>query len=425
MKLPQCWKNYMERITIKIKKHQSNSLLSSFPLIIYLICAMLLYRIEDKMLQNDITSDMDKDKFREFVKKHQGLLFPAFEVQRILRKKCLGKRFWKSYASRRVELTKGKYLTTSQLIELVNRGTLEKSLSELVLAGLAHGNSSSTLLNSIDVSRLAATKGTHNSRRRLSVGGAGAGNGVCDTAHVSRETSFRRDSKSSCGSDSNSEVGDHHNHQLLRDADVRRNSKDKGTSTISTSKVYPHQSVPMDESLLQYKDETFILTTHKTNKVTHSNSASVSPLTSPLTLNGTSNIVVTNNLSLGSVSRRNTVHTVHGSAVSDSSQPKSKDRRHTFSNAKDFSTDKIKAKKLAVSMNPSIIEENEENASSVKAAGVSNNEGDAADGKSKLFIHAPMQKVSSLYRIHTNSFRDNENHIANAAKRRKSFAIMK
>jgi hypothetical protein len=65
------------------------------------------------------------------VKKHQALLYPAFEIQKIIRKKCLGKRFWVNYSKRRIELSKGNYMTMKQINELINRNAIHHHLRHI------------------------------------------------------------------------------------------------------------------------------------------------------------------------------------------------------------------------------------------------------------------------------------------------------
>jgi len=61
--------------------------------------------------------EFDKDVFREFLRKHPTMLFPAFEIQKKIKKKCLGVGFWKRYTARRVELCNGTYMSVGQLID--------------------------------------------------------------------------------------------------------------------------------------------------------------------------------------------------------------------------------------------------------------------------------------------------------------------
>ncbi len=83
-------------------------------------CISLWYcRIHEKMMLSTIP--IDKDYFREFAKSHNALLFPAFELQRLLRKKCLGKTFWIECSKRRIELSNGHYLTVAQINDMINK----------------------------------------------------------------------------------------------------------------------------------------------------------------------------------------------------------------------------------------------------------------------------------------------------------------
>jgi hypothetical protein len=58
-------------------------------------------------------------KFVEFAKYHQNMLFPAFQLQLNLQTKVIGTKFWKKCSQRRIEISKGKFVTLVQLMELV------------------------------------------------------------------------------------------------------------------------------------------------------------------------------------------------------------------------------------------------------------------------------------------------------------------
>eukprot|EP01032_Pedospumella_encystans_P011241 gene11241-13081_t len=56
------------------------------------------------------------ETFRTFVKTHQALLFPAFQMQLALQRKFLGTAFWESNANRRMEICNGKYISVGNFI---------------------------------------------------------------------------------------------------------------------------------------------------------------------------------------------------------------------------------------------------------------------------------------------------------------------
>jgi len=56
------------------------------------------------------------DTFRAFVKTHQALLFPAFQMQLALQRKFLGTAFWEKNADRRMEICNGKYISVGAFI---------------------------------------------------------------------------------------------------------------------------------------------------------------------------------------------------------------------------------------------------------------------------------------------------------------------
>jgi hypothetical protein len=72
--------------------------------------------------------DIDKDVFREFTRRHPALLFPAFELQRVFRKHCLGEAFWKKLTQKRIDLSSGRFLSVGEIIEMLNREPLQRKL---------------------------------------------------------------------------------------------------------------------------------------------------------------------------------------------------------------------------------------------------------------------------------------------------------
>lgn len=59
------------------------------------------------------------DQFRVFVKTHQALLFPAFQMQSGLQRKILGSAFWERNANKRIKLSNGKYVSVGSFIMAV------------------------------------------------------------------------------------------------------------------------------------------------------------------------------------------------------------------------------------------------------------------------------------------------------------------
>lgn len=77
-----------------------------------------------KLYQKISASDAQKFgpfEFREFAKSHPALFFPAFEMQRKLQNKVLGKRFWKNHAQKRVARSGTEYVRVKDLIGLRTR----------------------------------------------------------------------------------------------------------------------------------------------------------------------------------------------------------------------------------------------------------------------------------------------------------------
>lgn len=59
------------------------------------------------------------DQYRQFVKTHQALLFPAFQMQLALQRRILGVRFWERNANKRLKFSNGKYISIGNFILFV------------------------------------------------------------------------------------------------------------------------------------------------------------------------------------------------------------------------------------------------------------------------------------------------------------------
>jgi deoxyinosine 3'endonuclease (endonuclease V) len=59
------------------------------------------------------------DVLKKFAKNHQNLLYPVFKLQHHLQENVLGANFWIKASQRRVQLSKGKYVTLEELMQLV------------------------------------------------------------------------------------------------------------------------------------------------------------------------------------------------------------------------------------------------------------------------------------------------------------------
>lgn len=60
------------------------------------------------------------EAFRQFVKTHQALLFPAFQMQLALQRRILGQRFWARNANKRLKFSNGKYISVGNFILFVS-----------------------------------------------------------------------------------------------------------------------------------------------------------------------------------------------------------------------------------------------------------------------------------------------------------------
>lgn len=61
------------------------------------------------------------EQYRLFVRTHQALLFPAFQMQLALQRKILGVRFWERNAERRLKFSNGKYISVGNFILMVSK----------------------------------------------------------------------------------------------------------------------------------------------------------------------------------------------------------------------------------------------------------------------------------------------------------------
>ena len=61
---------------------------------------------------------VDVTQFQHFAERHQGMLWPAFQMQDALRRRVVGERFWRKRAESRIELCKGEYVPIDQLLQL-------------------------------------------------------------------------------------------------------------------------------------------------------------------------------------------------------------------------------------------------------------------------------------------------------------------
>lgn len=73
-------------------------------------------------------------EFRDFCRKHNCILFPAFEIQRRIQKKVLGKSFWKRLSQKRLVMIGDKAFHTKDLIGLkLNKLEFDHLFSDPVL----------------------------------------------------------------------------------------------------------------------------------------------------------------------------------------------------------------------------------------------------------------------------------------------------
>ena len=117
------------------------------------------------------TDGVDIDEFRAFSQKHQALLYPAFEIQRMIQSKILGEEFWNLLSLRRMELSEGKYIPIGEFMQLhINKNVYYKHVKTAYIKkrnngknGSSSGSSSSGGLKKSTKKIIAAT-GTKSTR---------------------------------------------------------------------------------------------------------------------------------------------------------------------------------------------------------------------------------------------------------------------
>lgn len=85
-----------------------------FILRLYLSAQAELRKIDGK-------TGMNLTSFKKFTQHHHGVMFPAFQLQHQLQRSVLGVGFWHRASERRVQLSKGKYVTLSELMRMVRQ----------------------------------------------------------------------------------------------------------------------------------------------------------------------------------------------------------------------------------------------------------------------------------------------------------------
>jgi Ca2+-binding EF-hand superfamily protein len=125
--------------------------------------SIILKRLHD--LQVNSLSGVDIDTFRGFAGKHQALLYPAFEIQRVIQRRILGEEFWNLLSLRRIELSNGKYMPIGEFMILhINRDMYDKHVKSTLVKKKAERlkDSAKTVIKST------GSKATRMNRQQLS-----------------------------------------------------------------------------------------------------------------------------------------------------------------------------------------------------------------------------------------------------------------
>jgi hypothetical protein len=62
------------------------------------------------------SKQIDLDSFKEFSRKHQALLYPAFEMQTLFQRRVVGNVFWEIYSKQRVSMFKDRYIPIEEIL---------------------------------------------------------------------------------------------------------------------------------------------------------------------------------------------------------------------------------------------------------------------------------------------------------------------
>lgn len=65
---------------------------------------------------SDTMETFNVKRFHEYIKTHQAMLFPAFQMQLALQRKFLGVPYWEKSADKRIKLCKGKYISIEKFL---------------------------------------------------------------------------------------------------------------------------------------------------------------------------------------------------------------------------------------------------------------------------------------------------------------------
>jgi len=132
--------------------------------------------VESEMRKLNKQKGVNIEAFKEFSKTHQNLLFPVFKLQLQMQTAVLGTRFWERASERRVQLSKGKYVTISELMQIhVNQNLYEKVLDDsakvkkmnpkalavIQSTGTTHGRQVTDKENNVSVQKQQQGKGVY------------------------------------------------------------------------------------------------------------------------------------------------------------------------------------------------------------------------------------------------------------------------
>ena len=131
----------MARNTKIILKLDSKCANNQYVLILILTNDSLMdavFRVIQELKKIEKRTHLDSERFYEFCRYHQAMLFPAFQLQLKLQERIMGTSFWRKCTNRRVELSKGTYVTMGDLMEMVRKYNLKYWDQSPLIISLIH-----------------------------------------------------------------------------------------------------------------------------------------------------------------------------------------------------------------------------------------------------------------------------------------------
>lgn len=87
-----------------------------------------------------LEKNINVEVFREFCRTHPAVLYPAFVLQQQMQEKILGTKFWNACSNSRVQLSSGKQVGISEILNAhISKKVLSHRMFELLSTGSSGG----------------------------------------------------------------------------------------------------------------------------------------------------------------------------------------------------------------------------------------------------------------------------------------------